>query len=89
MRIQVILNAEEKETFRRASKQEGLSLSAWFVQAAYDRLRAKEENRPIKNAKELRRFFRSLNDNPELVEPDWEEQKRLIADSKRSGGSGT
>ncbi len=88
-RVQVILEETEREAFRTIAEQEGLSLSAWLRQAGKDRLAAKTQQKTIRNRKDLRRFFKACDSQKAGKEPDWDEQKKVIAQSQTSGSTET
>jgi site-specific recombinase XerD len=88
-RIQVILEETEREAFRSVAEQEGMSLSAWLRQAGKDRLAAKTQQKTIRTAKDLLRFFKACDTRSSGKEPDWEEHKKVIARSQASGATDT
>ncbi|MDA2928941.1 ribbon-helix-helix domain-containing protein [Acidobacteria bacterium AH-259-O06] len=88
-RVQVILDEEEKELFRRRAELAGLSLSAWLRKAAREKLAFEERNPGIKTAEELRAFFSACDARERGKEPDWEEHLSVIEDSIRGGGPNT
>ncbi len=88
-RVQVVMDEEERETFRRVAEREGLSLSAWLREAAREKLESSEDRRVIKTAEELKRFLASCRQSEKGVEPDWEQQKAMIERSARSGEAGS
>jgi len=87
-RIQVILDAAERERFRRQAEREGLSLSAWLRLAGRERLGA-TRRRSIATRGELRAFWKERDRAEPGREPDWEEHREVIGRSLRSGSSGT
>jgi len=66
-----------------------MSLSAWLRQAGKDRLAAKTQQKAIRTAKDLRRFFKACDTQSSGREPDWEEHKKVIARSRTSGATNT
>ena len=86
-RIQVVLDEEERETFRRLAENEGLSLSAWIREAAREKVASSKRSRKIRTEEELRLFLATCRQLEEGVEPDWEQQKGVIERSARSGES--
>jgi hypothetical protein len=84
-RVQVVLDEEERETFRRVAEREGLSLSAWLREAAREKLASSERRSIIKTPDELRRFFAMCRESEKGIEPDWERHKAVIERSRRSG----
>jgi hypothetical protein len=87
-RIQVLLDSEERERFRREAEREGLSLSAWLRRAGQERL-ARRKRRRIRSVAELKQFFRAVRAREKGREPDWAEHQATIARSRSSGQSGT
>ena len=85
-RVQVIIPDEDKDRFVRQARKEGLSFSAWLRAAAQERLEAQEQADVFKSVEDLRRFFEECDARQEPgVEPDWEEHKRVIAESRMRG----
>jgi hypothetical protein len=87
-RVQVLLEEEEREQFRRQAEREGVSLSAWLRRAGQERLRSRSGRR-ISTVRELRQFFREIDAREKGREPDWDEHLAVMARSRGSGGSGT
>ncbi len=85
-RIHVVLEEVEKEKFRRHAVMEGKSLSAWFREAAHEKLAGKPPLR-LETREELSAFFEACDAREVHEEPDWAAQRRLIEGSIRSGGS--
>lgn len=83
-RIQVVLSERERELFRRQAKAEGLSLSAWFKRAAYERLAGSRATRGFGSAEDLQAFFERCDQREKGREPDWEEHLEVIERSRRS-----
>jgi hypothetical protein len=84
-RIHFVVSEAEKAGYRSQALLEGKSLGAWLREAAEEKLAAA---RPAKrfSAADLRRFFEECDvRSAERKEPDWPEQKRLIAESKIRG----
>ena len=89
VRVQVVLNVEERERLRRHARSAGKSLSAWVKQASLEKAqRAEQARRPV-NVDDLRAFFRQCDERAPGREPDWKQHKEIIEQSKRSGESGT
>ena len=83
-RIQVIMDEIEREAFREAASREGITLSEWLRRAARDRL-ASVSPRRIKSVKELRAFFEACEAREEGAEPDWDDHRQVIEESKSAG----
>ncbi len=84
-RIHFIVSEAEKIGYQSQAQLEGKSLGAWLREAAQDKLAA---------ARSATRFsledLRAFNEECDALEagrrePDWPEQKRLIAESRTRG----
>ena len=85
-RVELILSDEDLDRFSRQARREGMSLSAWFRAAAWDRLSEKEESERFKSVEDLNRFFAECDARRGPGrELDWEEHKRLIEESRLRG----
>jgi hypothetical protein len=84
-RLQVLVSAEEKETFREIARREGVSLSAWFRQAGLARLAEGGRRRRIDTIADLLEFFGECDEREVGEEPSWEEHRRVIDNSVRGG----
>lgn len=89
VRVQVLMEKEEREEFRRMAQRSGMSLSSWLRQAGLDRMARDAGAVEIDSPKALREFFAACDERESGIEPDWEEHKRVIEGSKRSGDSQT
>jgi hypothetical protein len=87
-RVQVVMDEVEREAFRRAAAREGLSLSDWLRRAARDRLAAAEPPL-LSSPEELRVFFDACDAREQGVEPDWEQHRQVIEESKVAGRTTT
>lgn len=87
-RIQVVIDEVEREEFRRAAAREGLSLSDWLRRAARERL-ASRAQAGIRSVEDLRAFFAECRRRERGDEPDWEQHRAVIEDSKASGRTPT
>jgi hypothetical protein len=67
--VQVLLQEEEREQFRRQAEREELSLSAWLRRAGQERLRSRQGRR-ISTVRELREFFREIDAREKGREPE-------------------
>ncbi len=85
-RVQLIIPDEDRERFVRQAQREGLTFSAWLRAAARDRLEARERDRRFQTREDLQRFFEECDarEGPG-VEPDWDEHKRAIEESRIKG----
>ncbi len=86
-RIQVPIDESERERFRQQAEREGKSLAAWLRQAGREKLVAAERARPLDTLEELQAFFAECDGRESGSEPDWEEHRRVIETSIRSGPS--
>ncbi|MFW6193175.1 MAG: ribbon-helix-helix protein, CopG family [Gemmatimonadota bacterium] len=85
-RIHIVVDEEDKERFRRQAEREGKSLSEWLREAARARL-SDRRSAGLNTAEELRAFFEACDDREAAPEPDWEEHRRAIERSVRSGAA--
>lgn len=83
VRIQVLIDPDEREAFRRQAARQGTSLSAWLLEAGRTRLAA-EAAKGHRTPTELRNFFASLPEKDTGREPEWKEHLRTI-DRSRGG----
>jgi hypothetical protein len=86
-RIQVVVEEEERESFRRQAHAEGLSLSAWLRRAGRERLSARGPASAAAGA--LRKLFARCDAREKGREPDRREHLQVIEASRRRGASGT
>jgi hypothetical protein len=86
-RIHVPLDEAEKERFRQQAAREGKTLAAWLRDAAREKLAAAEPRVVLDTADDLRAFFAACSARETAREPAWEEHRRVIEGSIRSGGS--
>lgn len=84
-RIHIILDEAEKELFRRQAEREGKSLAAWLREAAREKLAEDDRRARLDTVEALRGFFAECDRREIEAEPDWDEQKKLIEGSIRSG----
>lgn len=87
-RIHVVIDEVEKERFQREAAREGKSLSAWLREAARARM-ARREPAELDTVEDLREFFETCDARETEPEPDWEDHRRMIERSARSGAAGT
>jgi len=85
-RIQVIVDAQEREAFRRCARSQGVSLSTWLREAGRRRL-AEESQGSLTDPGALREFFDSLPEGDHGVEPEWSEHRAVIDASRASGSA--
>ena len=88
-RIHIILDATDKERFRRLAEREGKSLSAWLRDAAHQRAAASQRHALLETREELRTFFEACDRREQGREPDWETHRELIERSISSGAAET
>ena len=89
VRVQVLIEATEREAFRQVAEQEGKSLSGWLRESALDRLEATKAAAKMTSAADLRKFFKACDLREKGREPDWEEHLKVIEESRKTGRSGT
>ncbi|HHQ48031.1 MAG TPA: antitoxin [Acidobacteria bacterium] len=83
-RVQIVMDEMEREELRRAAARDGLSLSEWLRRAARERLET-QRGSMMSSVEELRVFFEECDRREEGREPDWEEHRRMIEESRASG----
>jgi len=81
VRIQVIVDKQEREQFQRCSRREGLSLSAWLRAAALDRINT-ESKQKMKSVNDLATFFKECDRRESGREPDWEDHLIVMQGSQ-------
>ena len=87
-RVQVVIDEIEREAFRQAAAREGLSLSDWLRRAARERL--EEASHPkLSSAEDLRAFFDDCDQREQGAEPNWQQHRGVIEESKARGRSAT
>ena len=85
-RVQLIIPDEDRDRFVRQAKREGLTFSAWLRAAARERLEAGERAERFESLEDVTRFFEECDARRGPgVEPDWEEHKRAIEESRLRG----
>ncbi len=89
VRVQVLIEATEREAFRQVAEQEGKSLSGWLRESALDRLEATKAAAKITSAADLRKFFKACDLREKGREPDWEEHLKTMEESRKTGRSHT
>ena len=89
VRVQVLIEQEEREAFRQVAEHEGKSLSRWLRESALHRLEEKRASAILSSAADLRAFFKACRIREEDREPDWEEHLRIMEESRAAGRSRT
>jgi hypothetical protein len=80
-----VLDEHEKERFRLRAAREGKTLADWLRTAAREKLAAAEQGARLDSLDDLRAFFTACGARETGREPDWEEHRRVIDHSVRSG----
>jgi hypothetical protein len=88
-RVQVLLKPEEKIRLQRQAQREGTSLSAWLRQVALERLAQGTVTGRFARISELREHFKRCSAREQGQEPDWETQRDVIDQSRRTGTTNT
>ena len=85
-RVQLIIPDEDRDRFIHQARKEGMTFSAWLRAAARERLQAQQRARRFETGDDLTLFFEECDARrgPGL-EPDWEEHKRAIEESRIHG----
>src|SRR5690242_17699949 len=89
VRVQVLIEASERESFRRAAEQAGQSLSGWMRESALEKLDAAEKTARFASASDLEKFFKACRLREKEREPEWGEQLRVMRESRERGTSRT
>ena len=84
VRVQVVLEAREREAFRARAAAEGRSLSQWLREAGRARLQH-ADSATLRTASDLEAFFADSDARESSPEPDWEMHAAVIAASRRQG----
>jgi len=61
IRVQVLLEEEEKELFVQEAQRAGMSLSAWIREAGKERLKSRPARLKLETPDDLRVFFASCD----------------------------
>ena len=88
-RVHLLIPDDDRDRFAHQAQREGISLNAWLIAAAWQRLTQKLGSVPFESAKDLQRFFRECDaiEGPKL-EPNWEEHLEMINESRKDGAGG-
>ena len=85
-RVQLTIPDEDRERFVLQARSEGLTFSAWLRAAARERLESRRRVERFESPDDLRRFFAECDARRGPGrEPDWEEHKRAIEQSRLRG----
>lgn len=88
-RIHFLVDGEDKLRYEGQAAREGMSLGAWLREAAEERYRAARATRPFADVDELDDFFAECDDHARRTgpgsEPDWDEHRKVLDASRRSG----
>ncbi len=90
-RVQMVLKDGERARYVYHAKRDGKSLSAWLREAAQEKINNERTQRRLATPKDFDEFFRRCDEERTWhgQEPDWEEQKKLLLESKLSGVAAT
>lgn len=85
-RVQLIIPDEDRDRFVHQAHREGITFSAWLRAAARQRLEQRQLAQRFDSPKDLHQFLDecAARRGPG-VEPDWEEHKRAISESRLRG----
>ncbi len=86
-RIHIVVDREEKERYRLQARRKGISLSEWLREAAREKLGKAETRARLDTVEDLAAFFEACDQREEGREPDWDEHRRTIEGSIRSGAA--
>ena len=87
-RVQLVMPDDDRDSFARQARREGMSLSAWLRAAARERLERRQRVRQFESPEDVEEFFRSCAalEGPE-TEPDWSEHLRVMSESRGRGAA--
>ena len=71
-RVELVIPDEDRERFDNQARREGLSLSAWLLVAARERIKAARSVRRIESPEDLWALFHGCD------EMDWIDEPRFI-----------
>ncbi len=85
-RVQLVMPDSDRDRFVAQARSEGMSISAWFREAARERLESRQASELFGSPDDLEQFFQSCSalDGP-AVEPDWSEHLSVIGGSRAAG----
>lgn len=84
-RIHFLVAGEDKARYESQAAHEGLSLGAWLREAAEERYRASRAREPFRTPEQLDVFFGACDDRETDTEPDWVDQRGVLASSRSDG----
>lgn len=84
VKVQVVLDEAQRESFRSAAAREGLSMSSWLREAGAQRL-AQTRVARMATVGALREFFAECDRREQGREPEWEEHLAVMEESRRTG----
>ena len=87
-RVQLVIPDDDRDSYVRQARLEGVSLSAWLRAAARERLERRQRVRQFESPEDVEEFFRSCAalEGPE-TEPDWSEHLRVMSESRGRGAA--
>ena len=88
-RIELLIPDKDRDRYAHQARLEGMSLNAWLIAAARQRLAQKRRSVPFESAEDLQRFFQECDamEGPK-VEPNWTEHLEAIIESQRGRTGG-
>lgn len=89
-RVQLVIPDEDRDRFVHQAQTEGMTLSAWLRSAARQRLKEQQRLHAFRSHEDLEGFFRACDalEGPGR-EPDWEQHRAVIDESRQRGLSST
>lgn len=86
-RVQVLLTEQERERFRLHALASGTSLSNWMRRAGLSQAERAEKRDRLDTVEELEAFFVACDrlEDGGGAEPDWEQTRGVIGESRRRG----
>ena len=87
-RVHLVMADDDRDSYVRQARLEGVSLSAWLRAAARERLERRQRVKQFESPEEVEEFFRSCAalEGPE-TEPDWSEHLCVMGESRGRGAA--
>ncbi|MDE2861652.1 MAG: hypothetical protein OYI31_01425 [Chloroflexota bacterium] len=69
-RVELVISDEDQERFVHQARREGMSLDAWLLDAARERIEAGRSVMRLESPEDLWALFHGCNEMDEIDEPD-------------------
>ncbi|MEQ9569192.1 MAG: hypothetical protein RLN75_03290 [Longimicrobiales bacterium] len=84
-RIHFLVAGEDKARYESQAAHVGMSLGAWLREAAEEHYRTSRARDPFRTPEQLGVFFTACDERETAAEPDWADQRRVLASSRVEG----